>query len=424
MEIKYARQFMNNFFTRGAAALGGVLFSLIVARLAGPEGLGLLAVFLSVLVVGALLARRGLDILLIRAVAKAKFLKEYGLPIRLFHYSLGKAMMTAFFIAIPVASIVFMGWLKISIPGAAISLLICIPMLTFLALISGFLKGVGRPWVAPLFEIGGISLLATLLIIAGMSVGLTLNIMNILLLFVVSMVLLCCIGIAHVLYTVPRSIPAPALTPRHRDELSYGQIEFTLIAVSTYLVQAGAFLLVVPYLSEQSLGLVRAAERLALIISFPVLVIEPFIAAQIVRYVQMRQQTEIKRLIVKAMLGGSAIVIPIFLFILIVPQIPLQWMGEEFVPATPYLRAMAFAHFVVVLLGPFIMVLNMGGGEKDAMWIALATLVTAFALYPVAASIWGAAGFVGAYVFLTIARSGWVTFRACRYISKLIISNP
>ncbi|MGH7249778.1 MAG: hypothetical protein ACREGC_02285, partial [Minisyncoccia bacterium] len=215
--------------------------------------------------------------------------------------------------------------------------LICLPMMSLLAVISGYLKGTGKAWIAPFFEIGGVSLAAALMMaVVSAVVGYGASSPSVLMLFTVAMSVLCFFALACVAYDkskIKKSIPSLFTESSFRAEISQGQLAFTIIAFSGFLIQAGSFAIVGPFISENALGLARAAERLALIISFPVLAINPFIAARIVHYSQARQSAALKQLMVRASLVGGIIVAPILVVMLWAPEMLLHYMGADFIEA-------------------------------------------------------------------------------------------
>ena len=83
-------------------------------------------------------------------------------------------------------------------------------------------------------------------------------------------------------------------------------------------------------------------------------------------------------------------------------------MGPEFLRAAPYLRVLALIHFVIVVLAPFTVMLNMGGGERAAMWISLVALALAIVLFPLLSHLYDAAGFVTAYALVVIVRQALI----------------
>lgn len=390
---------------RGGSALGGLLLSMLVARFAGAEGLGQFAVFTSLLGALALLSLHGTDILLMRSVAWADGRNTVGQALGLLWHGVSPVLLASCALGLLGSQLLASGWLGNAFPGTVALLPVALPMLTALALVAAYMKGRSRAWLAPLFEIGGVSLIAAFVLI-GMAWGRTsVDDMGIIRALVIALSLSGAIAVLMIARD-RRLDPGQTADKQLKAELRTGRLDFTLIAVATFLAQAGSFLIAAPYLSETELGLLRAAERLVIVISFAVLVVDPVIAPRIVKLCREGDRPALNRMIVKAMALSGGIATPVFCILLIWPEAALALMGPEFTAATGYMIVMALAHFVIAILGPLSMVLNMTGRERMSMRISIATLGLAVVAIPVLSSAFGASGFVAAYTFIIIARLG------------------
>lgn len=401
------------FIARGVAVMGGVVLTLLVGRLTGAEGLGQFAAFVSLLGVLSILSLRGQNTLLIRAVAW--WHAEHGSEVSsgLLRFSLKRIAGLTAVLALAGGALLFSGVLSPALRSVAPVFLVALPLMAFLALIAGYAKGKGRPWAAPFYEIGGISLVASIILLVVLATGATLASGWLPWILTLSMVLLVIIAVRVEGLLRATTPPTEAV-----GELTRGEVDFTLIATATFLAQAGAFVLAAPFLSEQDLGLVRAAERFAIMVSFAVLVINPVISPGIVRSTRKGAKVEQRRLIGKALLAGVVVSSPILAVLLIAPEQVLGLMGVEFVEATGYLRALALVNFVIVLFGPSMVLLNMGGGERILMWISVAALIAAVTLYPSLSFLFGAEGFIMAYALIALGRGAAITTFAIRRLIR------
>lgn len=395
-----------SFAVRGMGALGSVLLSLIIARMYGPEALGHFAVFLSLSGVLSILSLRGMDMLLIRSVAWADHrmnsevsvsllrscIKKIAIPSLLLS-ALGSAMLASTLLGVPY------------LEGAALLPLI-LPLQTGLALVSGYAKGKSRAWLAPMFETGGISLVAALFLsIFFVRTGDTSGGVSLMLVFSAAMVLMVIAAVVMLLHDIPRPRRLPVPTDLQRSELRNGQVDFTVIALAVFITQAGSFLLAAPFLTEADLGLLRAVERLALLVSFPVLAINPVIAPRIAKLSRGGDAVGLRRLVLRAILATGGIAACALMPLLVWPERALALMGAEFAAAAPYLRVMALAQFLAALAGPLMVLLNMSGRERASMWINVGTLALAVALFPALSLAYGAYGFAGAYAAIIALRT-------------------
>lgn len=393
---------------RGAGVLGGVLLSFVVARYAGAEGLGQFAVFLSLLGALAILARHGMDTLLIRAVSWAEVSTVPGTQVAQLLHGVIRVLLPATLLGGAGSCLLASGWLGAPFPGTIVLMPFMVPLLSVLALVSGYAKGRSRAWLAPLFEIGGISMLTVLFIIALALITPAIDGLEISGGFVTALVVLVLVAGSMIWHDSSYAVEFQELDEQQKEELSKGQMDFTLIALAYFLTQAGVFVLAAPFLSEVELGLLRAAERLAFLVSFSLLVIDPIISPRIVRLSRSGDASGLRRLMQRSMLASMVISACVLLPLLVWPERVLELMGSEFAEAAGYLRIMALIQFAVAVLGPLAVLLNMTGRERVSMWINLGTLALALCLIPLLSVTYGSYGFVIAYSAVIVTRLGLV----------------
>lgn len=404
------------FAMRGVVALGGMLFSVLVARLAGPSSLGQIAVFIGLLGALANLARRGQDMLVARAVARAEQIPNGADPVSLLTFSLLRIIGSSIIVAILGAGLLASGILGERAPGTGLIFLIALPLMSVVTLVSGYMKGAGRAGISNLFQSGGVLLLASPIFL-GLLRALSFD-AAMLWSIVIAMVFLCAAALVMVARDAARGAGRPTpLAVDQRTELTVGELDFAIIASSAFLVQAGTFVLAAPFLSAHALGLARAAERLAQLIGFPMLAICPIIAPMIARLAHQGEATGLRRLTFKATAAGLILALPPAAFFLIFPRTALNLMGDGFGAASGYLVVMTVASLVLAASSPFAVVLNMGGGERRTMWINLLALVVAIALLAGLSHFYGGWGFVWAYAILALVRSLPIIALAMKHMS-------
>lgn len=393
---------------RGTSALGGLLLSLLIAHVSGPEGLGAFAVFLSLAGACAILARHGRDMLLTRAVAWSADHTRDGTAVALLCHCVTRVVLPAFVLGVIASGVLASGVLGSAFPGTVVLTPLALVPLTVLALMAGYARGRSRPWLAPLFEIGGISMLTALLLGATILTGRTVTGASVTTGFLVALLLLVLVACLVIFRDMPRNLRIPPLGNTHTADLRRGQVDFTVVALASFLTQAGAFVFAAPFLSEADLGLLRAAERLALLIGFPLLAVNPVIMPRIVRLSRGGGAEALRRLMLHAMLASGGMSACVMLPLLAWPERALALMGAEFGAATDYLRLMALAQFVTAVLGPLATLLHMTGRERASMWINIGALALATGLVPYLSLVYGARGFALAYAAIVVARLGLI----------------
>lgn len=396
--------FFTTAIAQGAAAIGGVALAAALGRIGGPAQLGMFTVMLALLGVLGMLARRGQGSLLTRAVAWAMHKDGPAAAVTLLALALRRVVVPSLLLGAAGSVLLWSGVFGTPYPGSVLTLPLALLMVTTLSVVGGYARGSARPWLAPLFEMGGISLVTVALLVAMLTAWGRPPVIAVMIAFLFSMFLIIGLAVALARRDLPRGAEAFRPTEDQRNELHRGQIPFTLIAVASFLMQSGSFLLGAPFLTEADLGLLRAAERLALLVVFPMLAIMPVIAPRIVRLARGGDGVELCRVMSRAILASGGLGAPVLLALVVWPERALAVIGAEFGAAGGYLRIMALAQFVAALLGPLAVLLEMSGGERVSMWINLGALAVAFGLIPVLCSTYGAMGFVIAYFAVIVSR--------------------
>ena len=146
------------FAARVLAALGGILISLLIARVAGAEVLGNFAFALSLAAVLAMVARCGLDNCILKATAGSRTRDDWQKLPGNFHHSLYLTSGAAGVVICLAAGAV---WLLPVADKTSLYLLVAAVLpLSLLAIVAGYLRGLDRVALASLLDVGGLSLAA------------------------------------------------------------------------------------------------------------------------------------------------------------------------------------------------------------------------------------------------------------------------
>lgn len=398
---------MSTMTAQGVATLGGMALSIVIARALGPEGLGSFTILFSAVSLSSLVAKRGVDILVTRATAQATLAHDESEFPALLARAFVMVLQGCAVVGVIAWVLLSLGLFGAPLPYAGIALAVTLPAFASLAVVATHLKGLRLTWLAPLFEAGSLSAMTAGAFLALSHANGAADLALVAPSLMVGSAVL--VGLAVLVLTIVwrrRSVRLSGFRQSEfaRASLSRGQVELTTIAAVTFLVQAGSFLLAAPFLAEDQLGLLRAAERLAQVVSFPSLAIMPLIMASIVTHARTGDRVQQRRLLVRAGLGGGALAILPFLFMLVFPELALSLMGPEFGGAATYLRVLAAVNLVAVTLNPLTIFLNLAGHERSLMWISLATLGASVLLYSGLSWAYGGIGFVTAYAAVVCGR--------------------
>lgn len=409
------------FGARGVAAIGGMFLSIVIGRSLGPSGLGQFAIFLSLLGLFTILSSRGIGIIIIRETAKSLQKGRRSEAHRVFKHLLLRAFYTSLFFAIIGFVAIAIGVTSIQFSFSSIMFAISLPAFIVIAMCSSYLKGAGKSWIGALIEPGSTALLASFLILLLMRLGAPKNLETFVFIHTIAIILFCIIG----LYIVSNSLLQPLfkhavkrLSTLEAAQKSKGELPLTVVSLSAFVMQAGFFAVISPFLSEEELGLIRAAERIALVIIFPVSAIEPFISHRVVQAFHSDNASALQKLLAKAVFVGGVISFMPLLVIEAYPGPLLSLMGDEFTAAVPYLRMIAILNFMIVLLNPFSTALSMAGADKELMQISIIFLISSLILFVLSAILGGAMGFVICYMLVSSFRVIAITFVAHKFMTK------
>lgn len=401
---------------RAIAALGGFALSYWLAQAGGAAGLGQFTYVQSIIVILALIARLGTDHSLLRLVATLNDAGRAGAAGR--YYLAGLAMTFAVGVviaalAVPVARTGLLRQDEIALLGF---LSWALPPLMLLNITSGYLRGHRMVALGMLIDVGTISGLTALV---AWSVN-ERSVLQIAVLFVWVTSAMALVMSAWAIVLAHRRCGGvwlefpPAGVPTMRAFL-LGGWPFTVIAVAVYATQPGSFALGGPALDDRTLGLLRAAERLAILIGFALTAINPFIAPRVAAAYGARGIVGIQGVYRRVVLLSIAAAAPVALVITIFGEQLLRLLGSEFERAYPFLLIMAAAQFVQACFGSSNVVLTMAGREREAMRISVITIVFACVLFPVLSMYYEGYGFATSYLLVVLIKEFLTYKRVARF---------
>lgn len=394
---------------QGLTGLGGVALAALIGRISGLDTLGTFTVMFSLLGALGILAQRGQGALIFRTVAWTTHAEGNGAALTLLGIGLRRIVFSSLALGALGSMLLWSGAFGEPFPYAVIFLPVLLLGLATLAVFAGYSRGKGRIWLGPIFETGGISLFTVVALLALHTALGTLQDWAILMALFMGMLCLLAFMISFVKYDFSSVARAQAPDQKVVEELRQGQIAFILIGASVYLCQTGSFLIAAPFLSTSDLGLLRMAERLALLVSFPMLAIRPLFGPSMVRLARTANIGGLKMATVQAMAASGGFALLVLLILSALSGEILMLLGEEFTAALPFLYVMLATQFVVATLGPLSGLLHMTNRERASAWINVATLAIALILFPLLVSMFGPMGFALAYAATNTGRMAMIS---------------
>lgn len=379
------------FVARGVAALGALMLGVVLGRLYGAEGVGVFALAQSVILGAGIIARFGLNSTLMRYVSQDS--ASPNVPIYL-RWSIVRSSLLSIAIGVliwacrqPIAD--FFG--SPALAGILTSIALAIPAFTLSFVLAGFLKGIGMPARASLQENGSISLLAAgcILVFAWMSESRSLAPAG--WGFCLAAWLICFQGAVQTLLWLHKhpdvSQGAPDIVNlATRGEYFATAHSFIVLNLSQFLQQVLSVFIAGALLSHGDLGLFKSAERVALMISFILMVINAVFPPRFARLYHQGKHDQLKRLARQSAMVATILALPLAMVCFVFPQWVLGWFGDEFRQAANLLRVIAIGQLINVITGAVGFLLTMTGHEKAMRNISLvcSTLGTAsfFVLIP------------------------------------------
>lgn len=371
--------------------------------------------FISLLGAISIFSRRGHDIILMRSVAK--YSDENGVDSFYLIFSIKRIATTSSIGAFLGCLIIYTNIIEIPFSGSIYIFPISLFLLSLLALFSGYVRGLGKSYIAPFFEIGGISFITTIFLLISTDINIKENLLlTIVFCFNVVMIILSIIFYKFVLHSNLNQSKDINILRRRMSEISSSEWRYSTIAISGFLLQAGSFLFAAPFLDSVDIGIIRAAERISLLISFPQLVLVTVLAPQIAKAVEKSNEFLVKKILFQGTILAIIMGFPIFIFLLLWPSFALNFLGSEFIQATIYLRVMAVSQIIVLLSGLFISFLDMSGKEKLNSDISVLSLLSAIIIIPSFSIFYGPIGFILAYCSIIFFRGLILIFFAARFL--------
>ena len=405
---------------RGIGALGALALALALGHTFGAAGLGAFAFSQAVCLLCVLVARSGHDTVLLRSVSRAMAERDTARAQGRARFAMRNALKTAAGLTIAVVAWAFANPFGLFDPESRGLLLIMLPAVPAAVLAwqcSGFFKGLRQPARAVLLENGGVVVLTLLAFTVAAAAGLAAEVRTAGYAFLAAN--LGVMGVGLWLYhrwtrRVTAGLPdgvGPVVGGADRAELAdqepalfSSSRAFFLINVSSYMTEAGSFAVAGLLLAKEQVGLLWAAERLALVIGFIFLVAGPILQPRIAAAFHRGRLDELATLAARArvlcVLAGLPIACLLFLF----PHALLTFVGAEFAAAAPYLRIMLIGQVVRIVVGPIHHLLTMTQHEQAMKKLSVILFVVSLAGYPVLIGVFGPTGFAACYAALLAAR--------------------
>ncbi len=396
----------NVIILRGLASIGGIALSVVISRAAGAEVLGSTTFALSVASLLAVLGRWGLDTSLMKHVSGSLAKQNLGtLPVALRHTLARTGVLGGAMTALIVAAWLLWPEYWNELFGESGLILLATLPLTFFAVTAGYVKGLRHVAMSGMMDLGILSFVTSGVLLLALYYRSSMDIELLISIIFLSVTLFCVFMSLWGCFSHASKIKNDNMDAFDKADFQKGSLYFTLITVSIFATQAGSFAVVGPFMGEVEIGYARAAERLALLVSFPLTAINLFLSPRIVHHKTLGDTPALRSLMRRACLASSALAFFPALVLIAFPGFFLNIFGQGMDIATPSLIIFTITQFFIGATGPFGMLLFLDGSERLLGKIMLFTLLLCLVMYPIGGALGGAIGFAVAYAVVNILKA-------------------
>lgn len=372
-----SRALVRTTLARGLAAVGSLVFGIILARLYGAAGVGLFALAQSVILGASILARFGLGYTLTTYVGR----ECYSQAVRVY---LRWAVNLCLLLSSLAACLVLVGrsWLAALFDSPDLSqllvgLALAIPPFTLAFVLAGFMKAIRKPATASLMENGSIAWLTSGMVLGAVLINPESTIVVAAWSFCLAAWLILAQGLLQATVWLRRNLKSDEADRDSAPQVSRAQFmatsrAFSVMNLATFMHQALGVMIAGLFLSPDELGLFKTAEKVALLIHFILVVVNAVFPPRFAESFHKGDFQTLERLARHSALIGVTLAFPLFLGCLLLPRYILGFFGPEFIAAAHLLQILALAQMVSLAAGSVGCLLNMTGHEKSMRNIAIA----------------------------------------------------
>lgn len=402
-------------FMRVIGAGGSALLAFTIAKLTNPSFLGEFQYFLIIALGLAILARVGLDRGVVRYIAKSKRAEETQ---QIMNASLRVVFKKSLLILLAMLIILLILYFTGKVNNTNTFILFSFPLMSLSVLISGYYKGVFKPNISFMFDMGFISLISSIVILA-ISLFSTRYYVYIPLAFVFSYFLVVALG---VLVNKHNFFSKTRVSLSLLKDIRSSSNNFMWMTLSVYMQQLVLVLALTYYLSSYDLGLYKIAEKLAMLVGFFQAVVTAIYSPYFSKLYHSGKLTELIQYARKASNMSLVLSLPSLTIIVVFSKELLNLFGQSYTEASTILIILAVAQFINVILGPAAMILNQTEYEKISRNIVLLFSMLSLPLITIACYLYGTIG--GASMILIISLLQNLSFYFYTYKRMNILVYP
>ncbi|MCC3799631.1 hypothetical protein IB294_04010 [Vibrio parahaemolyticus] len=400
--------------SRIIAVSGSLLLSLYISNFFGVEKLGAFSISLLVLNGCGILSRYGMDIYYIKYGVN---IKSKEMNFLLYSLLIKKTVKNSMAISLLIFIIgCVVNELEVFSRFEFRDLFIFVSILPFFSIsymCSSYYKAAGLPSVSCFFEVGMISFLTVFLSVVFMYLGAHVSFDMVIFLFLCSSATFSLLG--TILITKDNRNNKSKSVSKDENQTN----NFFWISIIGYF-QLSIFTYICTYfLSLSDIGVFKAIERVAMTISFVLVVLNSILMPKFSYAYRCGESEELVRLMRKGIALSLLFTLPIVIIISAFPEFVLGMFGDEFKPYVNILWIMCLAQWINVLFGSVGTVLNMTNFERDVKRVSLTISTLTILILPYSVYHYGLEGAAYSYLSFIAIQNIFLTY----FVSKRLDLN-
>lgn len=342
---------------RGAVAFGNFLLPILIAQYYGLKDLGIFVTIVSTITLIHIILKFGMDKTIMREVAKLKNIKQYiMLSFKVFFL----AFIFLFFL-----SFILNNYLKLE--NLLYVLLTSIPY-TILILNSTILQALGRPDQGLAFNPGLSSLIICVLLFFQ---NINFNINDILNIYASILWLMLFISLIVIFPLISRYNDGQKLEVGWRGRYLYNSGIFFVISIFIFSQQISLTFTLNYFESMEIVGMVRYAEKLAIIFTFPLMVIVAIFSPKFSYLYSIKDMVQLRKIFNKSLVACFFSALLCLISFFIVYHFLYRFNSQNYNELPYFLIPFVLAQLINLLTGPSDILLSMVGKERLLLWLTV-----------------------------------------------------
>jgi O-antigen/teichoic acid export membrane protein len=369
-------------------------FGIFIARSLGPESFGKYSYILSITTILTIPTIAGLPQLLIREISKAEMDKHWPKLKGVLNWSTSYAVLISIVTIFVVYTANYFEWITASTGQLLVIAVILIPIRGLIFKQSATLNGFQHPELAQIPS--NIVIPVLMCIVSGILYMYKIEVNAEKIITFQIIVSLVALLVASVLVIKKTPTEVRSVTPKYFiREWHFALIPFTFISViSTLNIEIASVLL--GYLGdEKSVGYLKVAMQVGLLLALGIVAINTINAPTIARLYHSGDVVATQELLTKSVKLSTITLVPIgFIAIFFGDKIVEFLFGAEYLPSFPLIIVLTIGQVFNVVMGAVGLVLTMSGNEKKAIRTLIIGLALTVLLLIILIPVYGALGAV------------------------------